>query len=118
MKKGQITKLDRLWAKLVKKDGYCCICGESFRLNAHHYITRSNRNIRWYLPNGFCLCSGHHLLKTQSAHKDPEWFREHALEMRGQEWLDDLVVKSRISCLAAKQIYKDELEKLKSEDKT
>ena len=105
MEKVQIKKLDRLWSKIVRGNGRCCVCGKVDTLNAHHYIGRRNRDVRWYVPNGFCLCSGCHTFKTRSAHQDPEWFREQALAIRGQAWLDNLIEYSRIDCMASKQDY-------------
>ena len=113
MKKLHIKKLDTLWSQKVRQLGCCCVCSRWGRLNAHHYVGRANRGVRWYIPNGFCLCVNCHTYGIRSAHQDPEWFREKALEMRGKEWLDDLVEKSRIDCMASKQEYEVELAKLK-----
>ena len=107
MKKAHIKKLDALWSKIIRSNGRCVACGKTDTLNAHHYIGRRNRNVRWYVPNGFCLCSGCHTFKTQSAHQDPEWFRERALDLRGQAWLDNLIEQSRVNCMAEKQVYED-----------
>ena len=107
MKKAQIKKLDRLWAAKIREVGHCMICGKTDTLNAHHIVGRRNRNVRWDLYNGVCLCSGHHTFNTQSAHQDPLWFNEQLLAFEGQSVLDYLTVQSRIDCMASKQIYED-----------
>ena len=109
MKKAHMKKLDLLWSKKIRELGWCCVCGKTGRLNAHHYVGRMNRAVRWDLRNGFCLCVGCHTYSIRSAHQDPEWFREQALKLRGQVWLDELTVASRIDCMAAKQVYEDVL---------
>ena len=92
MTKKEIEILDNLWAKAVKVVGRerCLVCGKTTHLNAHHFYSRSNRSIRWYLPNGCCLCSGHHVLCNDSAHKSPADFVDFMVNERGEEWLDDL----------------------------
>lgn len=87
----------------------CTICGKPGN-NPHHYITRRNRAIRWYLPAGICLCPLHHTLGTKSAHKDPEWFRSQMLDIRGRKWLDDVVQQSNKICKANYQTVKDYLD--------
>jgi hypothetical protein len=112
LKKTEIKKLDRKWSAIVRAKGYCEWCGKTQYLNAHHYIGRRNRNVRWYVPNGVCLCAGCHTFKATSAHQHPEMFREFILDERGLGWLDDLIAKARIDCLASKQIYEDVLKEL------
>jgi hypothetical protein len=113
MKKGQMNKLDKLWSAKIREFGRCEVCSKSgCKLDSHHYIGRRNRNLRWDLRNGFCLCSGCHTMKAQSAHQDPEWFREWALKLRGQIWLDYIIEKSRVSCMASKQDYDEILKGL------
>ncbi len=105
MTKAEIKKLDKAWSLKVRSQGHCTLCPKTNNLNPHHYVGRRNRNVRWDLDNGVCLCSGCHTMKTQSAHQDPEWFREQILAIRGQEWLDALIERSRIDCMANKQDF-------------
>lgn len=83
MTKPEIKRLDDLWkvAVKLKADYKCEVCGKDTYLNAHHIVGRRNFGLRWEVWNGVCLCSGHHTMKTQSAHQDPLWFdswlREH-----------------------------------------
>ena len=107
MTKLQIKKLDRAWSAQIRSFGCCEICGKTDTLNAHHIVGRRNRNVRWDLDNGMCLCSGCHTFKTQSAHQAPLWVNEKLLELFGQDWIDRLTVKSRIDCMAQKQIYEE-----------
>src|SRR6056297_2230505 len=50
-----IFKLDRLWSKIIKRDGKCAYCGNTENLTPHHIFTRSNFSVRWDLDNGVCL---------------------------------------------------------------
>jgi len=86
------NKLDTLSAKLCRMKGACEICGKSDGvLNAHHFKTRGLKGVRWYQPNLICLCVHHHTFNFKfSAHKTPEAFKTRMLELRGQEWLDDI----------------------------
>ena len=70
---------DKLWSEIVKKhwDNKCAICGATDNLNSHHIITRSEKNLRWDVRNGICLCALHHTLSAKlSAHKTPQAFND------------------------------------------
>jgi hypothetical protein len=112
MKKIEIKKLDKLWSAKIRARGRCEVCNKTTHLNAHHYIGRRNRNVRWDLDNGVCLCSGCHTMKAESAHQNPEWFRTNIIAMRGFDWLDRLMAKSRVDCMAQKQDYEEIKESL------
>ncbi len=77
-----IKKLDALWSEIVKlRAGRRCeVCGESSYLNAHHYVSRSNRRLRWELYNGVAVCPKHHTFANESFHRDPVW---------GGDWMED-----------------------------
>lgn len=101
MTRKEIDKLDKIWSEKVKEiAGYRCeITGrgkESCQLNSHHYIGRTNRAMRWWLPNGVCLSAAKHKLDTKSAHEDPEWFRKEMLRLRGAKWLKDITKRSNL----------------------
>jgi len=95
-------QLDKLWSEIVKqRAGYRCEfrvpgvrCKKTTYLNAHHIFSRSNLSVRWDLDNGVCLCSGHHTLNNNSAHKAPVEFIEWIKEMWGLEWYEDLRKKA------------------------
>jgi len=79
MPRGQIkfTKEDKDWAKAVKdRDGWACvICGDTYRLNAHHIIARENHETKLDIMNGITLCTKHHFFNRQiSAHNNPLGF--------------------------------------------
>jgi len=74
--------LDELWSKAVKKRaGYKCEykdCKNTSYLNSHHIYNRRHFSTRWLEDNGICLCVGHHTLRNDAAHKDPnfmDWLR-------------------------------------------
>lgn len=69
-----LKKLDKEWSRCVRQraDNKCEVCG-GLGTNAHHYISRSNRVLRWDLRNGISVCAGCHLFKNNSFHKNPEW---------------------------------------------
>ena len=89
-------QLDKLWAEIVKqRAGYKCeYCRKTTYLNTHHIFSRSNLSVRWDLDNGICLCSGHHTLSNDSAHKSPVEFVEWIKEMWGIEWYERLRKKA------------------------
>jgi hypothetical protein len=51
--------------------------------------------MRWNPDNGFCLCVGHHVLNTFSAHKSPLIFAEWMKEKRGENWYNSIMLKAR-----------------------
>jgi len=65
-----------LWQELVKAranykcEWWGCNKGKGGYLNSHHLFSKSHQSTKFDLENGMCLCSGHHSLKTDSAHKD------------------------------------------------
>lgn len=89
------TKCDQLWGELVKRawGNKCAICGKTDNLNSHHIITRSEKNTRWDVQNGICLCALHHTLSAKlSAHKTPQkfwdWLGDNHIET-----LEDIIVE-------------------------
>lgn len=86
------NKLDTLSAKLCRMKGACEICGKSDGvLNAHHFKSRVYKGVRWYQPNLICLCVHHHTFNHKfSAHRTPEAFKTRMIELRGQEWFDNI----------------------------
>ena len=96
-KRGQSKGyLDNLWSKRVKEEaGYRCeLCGSTEGLNSHHIHHRSNHSVRWWIPNGCCLCSKHHLQDSLSAHKNPAWFWKKIRTLRGEKWYEDLIART------------------------
>ncbi len=106
MKKSEIKKLDILWSEAVKiaAGNKCLVCGKTKYLNSHHFYSRSNQSVRWAIENGCSLCSGHHTLCNNSAHKAPADFVEFMIEERGEKWLADLRVKKNT---IRKQFYEE-----------
>lgn len=89
--------LDELWSKIVKDraGNKCEYCGKTEYLNSHHIFSRSNHSVRWDVENGVCLCAGHHVLSSFSAHKAPLEFAEWLKETRGEGWYDELRRKAK-----------------------
>jgi hypothetical protein len=83
----KLTKEDKAWADAVKSrdNNQCVICGEPFRLNAHHIIVRENHETKFDIKNGLSLCPKHHFFCRQiSAHNNPFglilWLEKHRPE--------------------------------------
>jgi len=109
------STLDNLWSARVKEtaDYTCEVCSYNeenqiieydaeFRrtsedhLSSHHFYGRRNRAMRWYIPNGVCLCDYHHTNGKWSAHKNPAWFQNKMVKIRGEEWLEELIQRASI----------------------
>lgn len=71
--KLKLTKEDVEWANSVKRrDRGCVICGEVYRLNAHHLIPREIKETKYDIDNGLSLCPKHHMFsRIISAHNNP-----------------------------------------------
>lgn len=101
-RKSLSKKCMALWQEIVKlKAGNICEypnCNKTTYLNSHHFFSRSNTSIRYDIDNGICLCSGHHSLNDDSAHKSP-LFKDVLLEsgVRDNKWLQRLTMKSNNS---------------------
>jgi hypothetical protein len=102
-----VKKLDELWSLIVRKVGYCELCGkpgyerrDGLRiagLDAHHIIYRRNYMFRWDVMNGICLCPGCHEFGTDfdgqviAAHIDSEVWMEKVRDKLPDygEWYDE-----------------------------
>lgn len=92
---------DDEWSDEVKQRANfkCEYCQSKVTLNSHHIFSRSNRSVRWYLGNGVCLCSLHHVFSsTFSAHQSPAEFIEFIKEKRGEKWYNELRKKAKSIC--------------------
>ncbi|MCK4576814.1 hypothetical protein KAU34_10430 [candidate division WOR-3 bacterium] len=121
-----LTKyLDVLWAKAVKlrANNQCEVVtdrrcpnksgeGQGKGLNAHHVIGRSNLNVRWDVNNGVALCVKHHVFSIWSAHKNPFWFLQKIIDIRGKMWYDRINKKALRNNGIAKYTM-EELEEVK-----
>jgi len=73
--------------------------GKKQRVEAHHVMSRSNKNspLKYDLRNLVCLCTNHHKTDKKSAHKHGLWFAKWFLEKRPDDakWIlehtDDIV---------------------------
>ena len=90
-------KLDIAWSLLVKlRANYRCeYCGTPNQLNSHHIHTRKKLSTRWDVLNGISLCVMHHTGSLKfSAHGTPHLFRNWLANYKGQQFVDDLAIKS------------------------
>lgn len=96
--------LDKLWADKVKElAGYKCeLCSGTQGLNSHHIHTRHNHSVRWFLPNGVCLCNNCHQANPYSAHRNPLWFTNKMRKLRGRKWESELILLTA-KCLSWKK---------------
>ena len=113
------SKLDILWSKLVKQNaGYKCeYCGDDVStLNSHHVIGRGNKNLKWDLNNGVCVCYRHHKYNEFSFHTSKTFMNDWIRSVRGDDWWDDLQEKKRssdkMSLIRMEEIYFELKEKL------
>lgn len=90
-------QLDVEWSKAVKLQagGVCEVCGCSNSLSSHHIFRRDCKSLRWDVKNGVCLCYLHHVESSEfSAHKTPEKFNEWLRKIKGNDFVDLLMLKS------------------------
>jgi len=89
-------RLDEAWSLLIKliAGNQCERCFKTTYLNSHHIFSRSNKSVRWHIPNGICLCAGCHALNNDSAHKSPLLFAEWIKHKRGEQWYNNLMMRA------------------------
>ena len=97
-KRKKLTSIPVLTRRLFRLSSLCCrekanfkceICGmekgalhhvtgKPQRVEAHHIMSRSNKDslLKFDLRNLICLCSDHHKLSKYSAHSHGIWFAE------------------------------------------
>ncbi len=112
--KGIDGKLDEAWSLLVKlRAGLKCeYCGTTKNLNSHHVYSRSKRSTRWLPENGVCLCVSHHTFNSGfSAHKTPLEFRDWLVKEKGEDFVNDLMVKAN----TVQKFYKADKEQMLEE---
>ena len=87
-------RLDEAWSILVKlKAGNKCeVCRSEKNLNSHHIYSRAKKSVRWSTKNGICLCVGHHIGVTFSAHKTPVEFVNFLMNLRGVVFMQELEI--------------------------
>jgi len=71
--KRERNKKDKEWKKKVKENWKeCVVCGDKYKLNAHHIIPKEVKDFRWDIDNGIAVCATHHKWSREiSAHKNP-----------------------------------------------
>ena len=77
----------------MKKGDIHSLTGKPQRVEAHHIMSRSNKNspLKFDLRNIICLCTEHHKTGKYSAHKHGLWFSCEFTKIRPDdaEWILD-----------------------------
>lgn len=86
-KKNLEKECHELWREIVyARANYRCEfpgCNKNISLNPHHIYSKGRfRHMRYDIDNGICLCSWHHTLGNEAAHKDIN-FKEKITGKRG-----------------------------------
>jgi hypothetical protein len=86
-KKSLKNKADILWSKIIRINGYCEWCGQSYgKLDAHHIMGKKGI-LRYELRNGVCLCYKHHRLKAHSdSAEDVKEYLEWVKVYKAADW--------------------------------
>ena len=75
----------------MKKGSKHPVTGKVQRVEAHHIMSRSNKDspLKYDLRNLICLCTEHHKTGKRSAHKHGLWFSEEFKKIRPKdaEWI-------------------------------
>jgi len=75
----------------MKKGSIHIGTGKPQRVEAHHIMSRSNKNssLKFDLRNMVCLCTEHHKTGKYSAHKHGLWFAREFAKIRSEdvEWI-------------------------------
>jgi predicted restriction endonuclease len=93
-RKKLTQECDLLWSQIIRSKNKCQLCGKTEGLQAAHIFSRTNKNTRWDVQNGLCLCLRCHLY---FAHKEPMLFAEKVKEMLGQKVYRELRQRAQIS---------------------
>lgn len=94
--KGKVKKADTLFAKWVKRHGFCERCGrrahprnelgkvektpDTVQLHVAHILGRRKRPFRWDESNCMCLCFACHKWQTENPIWFAQWLQDHDLE--------------------------------------
>ena len=114
MQRKDTRRLDSIIKEYFRsKYSACEKCGDTKRqMHVHHFFGRKNLSVRWDLDNLFHICSYCHKLSPDSAHENPSEFEDWAIEKRGQEWYDRLLIKKRAKVLGVPMDFDDVMLKL------
>lgn len=86
-------KADLAWRQAIRRRGFCLRCGRTTDLTAAHIERRRFYATRWDPGNGLCLCVVCHAWFDDRIEAGRAWLAE----IRGQEALDDLRRRSRMT---------------------
>lgn len=104
------NKADKLLQELGRKtQQYCEVCGKPMSC-LHHFFPKSMASVlRYNLKNCVALCAGCHLRHHSG---DPN-IHAKIIRLRGDDWLDELILEKRVYFKPSIGYYKDIIEKLK-----
>lgn len=71
-----LATADALFGKIIRRDGYCHICGSTEVVQCAHGFSRRYRAVRWDERNAWALCRRHHLYFTHRPLEWEEWMRD------------------------------------------
>ena len=86
---------DDLWKQIILKryDYVCELCGEDWRLTAHHYYFKGSvSHLRYELDNGICLCGKCHASLHWKGN-DQKLVEDKIVKLRGTKWINRLKKK-------------------------
>lgn len=106
-----VKKADELFSKIVRRPGFCFICGDTFRLQCAHGFSRRYRATRWSFDNAWCLCAACHMFYTHQPHKWEQWMQDHLgmrayrrLQHRALDTTDKVDVSAVLTELSAREV--------------
>lgn len=82
------NKLDVVFSKVVRKQGFCLRCYKTENIQCSHIHSRRKMSVRWDLLNAFCLCAGCHKFWW---HKHPIDAAEFAKQKLGEFKYNELL---------------------------
>lgn len=97
MRKISEAMLDKRWGLIVRERAKhkCEHCGKPGN-QPHHIFSRNNRNVRWDIDDGVCLCVSCHTFNNYfSAHRTPTEFTFWLIRYKGKAFLNKLRIKAQ-----------------------
>jgi len=92
-KKKLKRECDKIWYKIILTlHPRCEVCGEQ-AIQAHHFFPKGNYDhLRYEIENGVGLCRGCHF---RLHHIGDPTINKTIIEKRGEEWYNELLMKSK-----------------------
>lgn len=101
-----------IWSRAVKeRDKTCRHCNGSTGLQSHHIRSVGHKSTMFLLSNGLTICNSLHCMQKFN----PEYFQDKIIEIIGDEFYNELKVKSLMTVKRNIQDLKDMKSHLQSE---